>query len=72
MVVVVSAMGRKGAPYATDTLLSLVRGQGSSPRTRDLLLTCGETISACVFADLLEASGIPAMPMNGMTAGNSN
>lgn len=70
VVAVVSAMGRKGAPYATDTLLSLVRPAGeSSPRTRDLLMTCGETISACVFADSLEQEGVKAMPMNGMTAG---
>ncbi len=70
VVAVVSAMGRKGAPYATDTLLGLVRPAGeSSPRTRDLLMTCGETISACVFADSLEQEGVKAMPMNGMTAG---
>ena len=29
VVVVVSAMGRKGDPYATDTLLSLVNGSSS-------------------------------------------
>jgi len=27
VVVVVSAMGRKGSPYATDTLLSLIGGE---------------------------------------------
>ncbi len=30
VVVVVSAMGRKGDPYATDTLISLVDGQSSN------------------------------------------
>jgi aspartate kinase len=30
-VVVVSAMGRKGDPYATDTLVSLAPGGGGSP-----------------------------------------
>lgn len=70
VVAVVSAMGRKGAPYATDTLLSLIRpAAGSADRTRDLLMSCGETISACVFADSLEIEGVKAMPMNGMTAG---
>lgn len=68
VVSVVSAMGRKGAPYATDTLLSLIDSH-SDPYTRDLLMSCGETISASVFADALSREGIPAVPMNGMTAG---
>ncbi|HWQ59026.1 MAG TPA: aspartate kinase [Clostridia bacterium] len=67
--VVVSAMGRMGAPYATDTLLSLVRGADTLPETRDLIMSCGETISACVFADALCKEGIPAVPLTGMTAG---
>src|SRR3954470_11898686 len=48
VVVVVSAMGRKGEPYATDTLLSLVNGSASfiSNREIDLLLSCGEVISS--------------------------
>lgn len=66
---IVSAMGRMGAPYATDTLLSLVRGDDTLPETRDMLMSCGETISACVFADALCREGVPAVPMNGMTAG---
>ena len=39
VVVVVSAMGRKGDPYATDTLLSLVNGSSShlSKREQDVL-----------------------------------
>lgn len=65
---IVSAMGRAGAPYATDTLLSLVRGDDTRPETRDMLMSCGETISACVFADALCKEGIPAIPMNGTSA----
>ena len=40
VVVVVSAMGRKGDPYATDTLLSLIGGNQSkfSKREHDLLI----------------------------------
>ena len=40
IVVVVSAMGRKGDPYATDTLFSLINGSKSSiiKRETDLLL----------------------------------
>ena len=68
VVVVVSAMGRKGAPYATDTLLSLL-GEDADPATRDLLMNCGETISACVLAYELSRSGIPARPFTGEDAG---
>lgn len=47
LVVVVSAMGRRGDPYATDTLLDRVsaEGAGLSPREQDLLVSCGEIIS---------------------------
>ncbi len=68
VVAVVSAMGRKGAPYATDTLLSLIRPD-AAPEIRDLIMTCGESISACVFADSLCQAGVEAVAMNGMTAG---
>lgn len=68
VVAVVSAMGRMGAPYATDTLLSLV-GKDVDLLTRDLLVSCGETISACVFAHELTKSGIPARPFTGEGAG---
>jgi len=40
-VVVVSAMGRKGAPYATDTLLTLLDGLPVTPRESDLLASAG-------------------------------
>ena len=59
VVVVVSAMGRKGDPYATDTLLSLAGGTKThlSNREQDLLLSCGETISSVVFTEMLKKSG---------------
>lgn len=66
IVVVVSAMGRRGDPYATDTLLSLVKG--SDPLMKDLVSSCGETISACVFADELIQNGVPARPFTGESA----
>ena len=66
VVVVVSAMGRRGDPYATDTLLSLVKG--SDPLMKDLVSSCGETISACVFADELIENGVPAKPFTGESA----
>lgn len=71
VVVVVSAMGRKGDSYATDTLLSLVGGNLSkiSKREHDLLLSCGETISSVVFANMLLDSGINAVALTGAQAG---
>lgn len=71
VVVVVSAMGRKGEPYATDTLLSLVNGSASfiSNREIDLLLSCGEVISSIVFTNLLLQEGIKATAMTGGQAG---
>ncbi len=66
-VVVVSAMGRKGDPYSTDTLLALV----SSPisHERSCLMACGEVISAAVFADMLRQRGISATAITGWNAG---
>lgn len=71
VVVVVSAMGRKGDPYATDTLLSLVDGNNSkiNKRETDLLLSCGEIISSVVFSNMLAANGIAATAMTGAQAG---
>ncbi|WAH35353.1 aspartate kinase [Alicyclobacillus dauci] len=74
VVVVVSAMGRKGDPYATDTLLSLVDRFDSDVdddalRDRDLLMSCGETISAVVFGQLLRSRGHQVTVMTGAQAG---
>lgn len=71
VIVVVSAIGRKGAPYATDSLLSLVGNESShlSPKELDALVSVGETISASVFTELLLASGINAVFMTGQEAG---
>ncbi|WP_028610979.1 aspartate kinase [Paenibacillus harenae] len=71
IVVVVSAMGRNGDPYATDTLLQLIRDNGDKlpARERDMLLGCGEVISAAVLCSLLIAAGIPAVVLTGGQAG---
>lgn len=71
VVVVVSAMGRKGDPYATDTLLSLIDGNGTfvSNREKDMLLACGEMISSVVFTNMLLKYGIKATALNGVQAG---
>lgn len=69
VIVVVSAMGRSGDPYATDTLLGLVDENDSSPRERDILMSCGETISMVVFSNLLKKAGIRSEAMTGAQAG---
>lgn len=71
-VVVVSAMGRAGDPYATDTLIDLV-GRGSTappaPRELDLLMSCGEIIAVTVLVQVLRTAGIEAAAMTGGQAG---
>jgi aspartate kinase len=71
LVVVVSAMGRKGDPYATDTLLDLINQNGRSlqPRERDLLLSCGEIISATTLSSMLHREGIDNTVLTGGQAG---
>ncbi|AIQ13289.1 aspartate kinase [Paenibacillus durus] len=71
LVIVVSAMGRKGEPYATDTLLDWVSQNGDAlpQRERDLLLCCGEIISATTLCSLLEKEGIPSTVLTGAQAG---
>jgi aspartate kinase len=72
VVVVVSAIGRKGDPYATDTLLNLVGGQTDtyvSKRELDLLMSCGELISSIIFANSLGSLNLKAMAMTGAQAG---
>jgi aspartate kinase len=77
--VVVSAIGRKGDPYATDTLLSLVNTDNldnrnyndnhMSNREIDLLMCCGEIISAVVLSKALEKRGIKTKVLTGGQAG---
>lgn len=72
-VVVVSAIGRRGAPYATDTLIGLLRDIDPTvePEEReiDLMVACGEIISASIFAQLLKTLGQPAQAFRGGQAG---
>lgn len=72
-VVVVSAIGRRGAPYATDTLIQELREIDPSVepdlRELDLLVACGEIISAVIFAHTLKTLGHSAMAFRGGQAG---
>ena len=70
-VVVVSALGRKGEPYATDTLLSLVDNnfKQNNKKALDMLMCCGEIISSVIMCNELEKEGIDAIPLTGGQAG---
>ncbi|MDU3351432.1 MAG: aspartate kinase, partial [Clostridium sp.] len=70
-VVVVSAMGRKGEPYATDTLLSLLDNnfKRNNLQATDMLMCCGEIISSVVMSNVLINEGIQAVPLTGGQAG---
>ncbi|MDY2735959.1 aspartate kinase [Intestinibacter sp.] len=69
--VVVSAMGRKGAPYATDTLIGMCTNINDRPTKRelDMIMSCGEIISGTILATMLDSMGIPATFLTGIQAG---
>lgn len=70
-VVVVSSMGRLGDPYSSDTLQGLVQATGAqiSRHDMDLLLSCGDIVSAVMIVQTLEAAGMPAIALTGSQAG---
>jgi aspartate kinase len=70
-VIVVSAIGRNGDPYATDTLINFFKSANEqySDRNLDFLLTCGEMISAAVVANTIEGLGYKAVALTGHQAG---
>lgn len=70
-VIVVSAIGRSGDPYATDTFLSMVNGiyPDLPKRELDLLMSCGEVISGTVLVSTLISQGYEAVLFTGGQAG---
>lgn len=70
-VVVVSAIGREDDPYATDTLINLIKtvNPNPAPRELDLLLSCGELISGVLLSSQLNALGVKACYLSGEQAG---
>ncbi len=72
-VVVVSAIGRSGAPYATDTLIKVLKDVDPQippmPRELDMMMACGEIISTVVFAQTLNTMGLKAIALSGGQAG---
>lgn len=71
IVVVVSAMGRKGAPYATDTLISLCSQVNENPQKRelDILMACGEIISGTILTNIFNSQGLETIFLTGRQAG---
>ncbi len=70
-VIVVSAMGRAGDPYSTDTLIDLAKSEfpGSDPREIDLITSCGEVISSVLVCNALRAQGLTATAIAGGQVG---
>lgn len=71
LALVISAMGRRGDPYATDTLLDLMRSMGGNidPQNYSFLFVTGEMISVGVMTHTLNLAGYPATPLTGGQAG---
>jgi len=71
ILVVVSAMGRKGEPYATDTLISLMKsiGEPVNPTELDSIISIGETLSSILFSHLLNKNDLPAESFSGSKTG---
>lgn len=74
VVVVVSAIGRFGDPYSTDSLLQLTDAFASSTAASDLAASCGELIAAAVLSAELARAGVINTVLHGnqvgiMTAG---
>ena len=70
-IVVVSAMGRFGDAYATDTLINIATEITSDidPREKDLLMSCGEVISAVTFVQYLKKLDLEGLALTGSQAG---
>lgn len=70
-VVVVSAMGRNGDPYATDTLINMAKNVNRNVATRelDMLMCCGELISGVIMTSTLQGAGVDAVMLTGGQAG---
>lgn len=71
IIIVVSAMGRYPDNYATDTLLSNLNEEfiKENKQATDLLMSCGEIISAVTIASKFVHNNINAIPVTGGAAG---
>jgi aspartate kinase len=71
LVVVISAIGRVGAPYATDTLINLIKSENKNVNSRelDMIYSCGEIISTTLITANLQNRGYKAICLTGQQAG---
>ncbi len=69
ILLIVSAMGRVGFPYATDTLLQLVEEKYITDKEKSRLLACGETIASIVVAEQLNSAGLNSYALSLKEAG---
>ncbi len=71
VVAVFSAMGRKGEPYATDSLINMANSvhENIPERELDLLMSCGEIISCVVMGQELRRYGVDSYVLTGPQAG---
>lgn len=69
VIIVVSAIGRYGDPYSTDSLLQLTDAFSSSPAASDLVASCGELIAAAVLSAELAQAGVTNTILHGVRAG---
>ena len=69
VVIVVSAIGRYGDPYSTDSLLQLTDAFSSSTAASDLVASCGELIAAAVLSAELAREGVKNTILHGVKAG---
>lgn len=70
-VIVISAFGRRGDPYSTDTLIDLARSVCLETPSREIAMiaSCGEIISTVSFTSWLLRSGISSRALTGAEAG---
>lgn len=68
VIAVISAMGRAGDPYATDTLLQLTQWEENSKEVH-LVKSCGEFIASAVLTALLKTHELSCELMYGVDAG---
>lgn len=69
VLVVVSAMGRMGDPYSTDTLIHLTDAFQISPESKDVAAICGELLASSVLSAECLKQQIPCQLAYGVQAG---
>lgn len=69
LVVVVSAIGRRGFPFATDTLIDSMKDNYLSKKEMDRLLSLGEIYSSLFLTNALKKHSINVYPMSYLELG---